>query len=280
MSPSLGYFYLRSLTANRVRAHRGIDCCDERATRSGFEVADAQKFFGQTSRCRPHGGMSHFDGIPGGCRVMRRCLFVHKWAIHTESRRDVHGFNVKSVIPYRTCQRCGRMQRGIFDTLWRDIVWEPLRKGTDISPGRERFFRQPSSPLDQLAHSWGLRRSRSGDRKVSGDAPRSSWVVTWMWSSGLPARCLFTHEWVRRQSGGRSFPPYRICARCGTMQRGVGDGLFQDVTWETMRERAFIVTEQAPVVRSPISRLDRIAHSLRLRRTRASDTRRLGNATH
>jgi hypothetical protein len=280
MSPSLGYFDLGSLTAHRVRAHRGINRCDERATRSGIDVSDTQKFFGHTSRSRPHDGMSHSDGIPGGSRALSRCLFVHQWAIHTESRRDVHGFHVKSVIPYRTCQRCGRMQRGIFDTLWRDIVWEPLRTGTDISPGRERFFRQPSSPLDQLAHSWGLRRSRSGDRTASGDARRSSWALASMWSSGLTIRCLFTHEWVRKQSGGGSFLSYRMCARCGTMQCGVGDGLFQDVAWETMRERAFVVSEQARVVRRPISRLDRIAHSLRLRRTRASDTRRLGNATH
>jgi hypothetical protein len=280
MSPSLGYCCPRSLTTNRVRAHRGIDCCDERASPSGIEVADAERFFRQTSRCRPHDGMSCSDGVPGGRRTMERCLIVHKWAIHTESRRDAHGFDVKSVIPYRTCERCGQMQRGIFDSFWRDIVWEPLRKGTDISPGRNRFFRQPTSPLDQLAHSWGLRRSRSGDRKRSDDARRSSWVVTSMWSSGLPIRCLLTHEWVRKQSGGRSFPPYRICARCGTTQRGGRDGLFQGMTWETMRERAFVVSEQARVVRRPISRLDRIAHSLRLRRTRESDTRRLGNATH
>jgi hypothetical protein len=212
---------------------------------------------------------------------MRHCLFTHKWAIHTESRRDVHGFYVKSVIPYRTCERCGKMQRGILDTFWRDIVWEPLRKGTDISPGRDRFFRRPSSPLDQLAHSWGLRRSRSGDRKGSKRAPRSSsWALPLMWPSGLTIRCLFTHEWARKESSGRSFLDYRICGRCGTMQRGVYDGLFQDMAWETMRERAFIVSEQARVVRRPTSRLDRIAHSLRLRRTRASDSRRLGNASY
>ena len=211
---------------------------------------------------------------------MGGCLFVHKWAIHTESRRDTHGFYVRSVIPYRTCERCGQIQRGIFDTFWRDILWEPLRKGTDISPGRDRFFRQPTSPLDQLAHSWGLRRSRAGDSKRSEGARRSSRVIGSMWSDGLPIRCLFTHEWVRKQAGGGLFLPYRICARCGTMQRGVRDGLFQDMTWETMRERAFTVSEQAQVVRRPVSRIDRIAHSLRLRRTRASDTRRLGNATH
>jgi len=212
--------------------------------------------------------------------MMRRCLFAHKWAIHTESRRDVHRFHMNSVIPYRTCERCGQLQRGIFDTFWRDIVWEPLRKGTDISPGRERFFRRPSSALDQLTHSWGLRRSRSGDRKVSESAPpSSSRTLASMWPSGLTIRCLFTHEWARKESSGRPSLAYRTCERCGTMQRGVCNGLLQDVTWETMRERAFIAREQARVVRRPTSRLDRIAHSLRLRRTRASDARRLGNAT-
>lgn len=210
---------------------------------------------------------------------MRLCLFVHKWAIHTESRRDVHGFCVNSVIPYRTCERCGQMQRGIFDAFWRDIVWEPLRKGTDISPKRDRFFRRPSSPFDQLAHSWRLRRSRSGDRKVSEDAPRSSWALTSMWSSGPAIRCLFMHEWGRKESSGRPFPPYRMCKRCGVMQRGVYDGLFQNMAWETIRERAFMVSEQARVVRQPASRLDRVAHSLRLRRTRAGDTGRSEHAT-
>lgn len=211
---------------------------------------------------------------------MRRCLFVHKWVINTESKRDAHGFCVKSVIPFRTCERCGQVQRGIFDAFWRNIVWEPLRKGTDIVLRRERFFRHPSSPLDQLAHSWGLRRSRSRDRKVSEDTPRSSGSLTSTWAHGLTIRCLFAHEWVRKEAGSGSLPPYRTCERCGTMQHGVYGGLFQGTTWETMRERALIGLEQSQIVRQPASRLDRIAHSLRLRRTRASDTSRLGSAGH
>ncbi len=202
--------------------------------------------------------------------VMGRCLLMHKWAIHTETRRDVRGFYVKSVIPYRTCERCGRMQRGIFDTFWRDIVWEPLRKGTDISSGRNRFFRQPSSPLDQLAHSWGLRRSRAGDRKVSEDAAQSPWGLTSMRSSGRMIRCLFAHEWVRQETSGRSSMAYRICGRCGTMQRAfdIRDG---EISWQAIRERADVEPEPNRFVRQHSSRLDQLAHSLGLRRSRMSD---------
>lgn len=100
---------------------------------------------------------------------MRLCLFAHKWVIQTRTKRRVDGFYVTSMIPYRTCERCGKMERGIHDKFWRDIVWEPLRQDTDIMTGEARFFRQPSSPIDQLAHSFGLRRSRASDRKASGD---------------------------------------------------------------------------------------------------------------
>ena len=56
------------------------------------------------------------------------------------------------------------MERGIHDKFWGDIVWETLRKDTEITLSKARFFRQPSSPLDQLAHSLGLRRSRQSDQ--------------------------------------------------------------------------------------------------------------------
>ena len=103
---------------------------------------------------------------------MKRCFFSHKWIIQTETKRRVDGFYVRSVIPYRTCERCGKMERGIHDKFWGDIVWEPLRADTDITLGKERFFRQPVSPVDQLAHSLGLRRSRKSDRTDSEGQPR------------------------------------------------------------------------------------------------------------
>jgi len=203
---------------------------------------------------------------------MERCPFSHRWSIQTVTRRDVHGFYVKSVIPYRICGRCGQMQRGIFDTFWRDIVWEPLRKGTDISPERNRFFRQPSSPFDQLAHSWGLHRSRSGDRKVSENAPRSSRGDMSMGSAGLTMRCMFSHKWMRRESTVRSVVAYRACQRCGAMQRAL-DLLNGDISWETIRERAGVEHEQIWFARQPSNWRDQLAHSLGLRRSRMSDGR-------
>ena len=99
--------------------------------------------------------------------VMKHCFFSHSWVIQTETIRNIDGFRVLSVIPYRTCRRCGAMQRGIHDKFWRDIVWEPLRAGTDITSGRARFFRKPSSLLDQLTHSLGVSRTRVTDRPGS-----------------------------------------------------------------------------------------------------------------
>ena len=107
------------------------------------------------------------SNLTRSAKSMKRCLFAHKWLIQTETKRRVDGFEVRSVIPYRTCERCGKMERGIQDKFWRDIVWEPLRAGTDITLGKTRFFRQPVSPLAQLAHSLGLRRSRKSDEAGS-----------------------------------------------------------------------------------------------------------------
>jgi hypothetical protein len=58
------------------------------------------------------------------------------------------------------------------------------------------------------------------------------------------------------------------------MQRGVYDPFWRGISWETMRERAYVKSEQAQIVRRPSSRLDRIAHSVGLRRSRANDGRR------
>ena len=93
------------------------------------------------------------------------CLFGHKWVLQTDSSLQRDGFNVRYAIPYRRCERCGKLERGVRDAFWRDIVWEPLRQGTDILSERPRFFRQPTGLLDQLAHSWGMRRSRASDRQ-------------------------------------------------------------------------------------------------------------------
>lgn len=94
---------------------------------------------------------------------MTRCLLTHKWAIGTEFNVRSPGPYVKSVLPYRTCERCGTMQRGIFKALWRDISWETIRERTYIKSQQRLIVRRPSPRLDQLAHTLGLRRSRMSD---------------------------------------------------------------------------------------------------------------------
>ena len=88
------------------------------------------------------------------------------------------------------------MQRGIYDTFWRDITWEDLResvysKSAYLQSGREsssswekmiervyitpekvRFARRPSSWIDQLTHSLRMRRTRASDRRDKTDALR------------------------------------------------------------------------------------------------------------
>ena len=88
-------------------------------------------------------------------------------------------------------------------------------------------------------------------------------------------RCVFTHQWAINI---KSRYAYRSCKRCGLTQRGLYDGLYQDIVWEAIRERTFVRSQQAHIVRRPLSRLDQIAHSLRLRRTRATDHRDDKNA--
>jgi len=97
---------------------------------------------------------------------------------------------------------------------------------------------------------------------------------------GFAVRCLITHKWVT----GRAFHvtsrvpyvrhvlPYRKCERCGMMQRGAHDAYSGGIAWETMRERAYIKSDQVRIVRRPASRLQRLAHALGLRRTRREDT--------
>ena len=111
-------------------------------------------------------------------------------------------------------------------------------------------------------------------------------------------RCLFAHKWIIKASEFRTAVPYRICTQCGTVQRGIYDPFWRDITWETIRERVhgapaqmqvssdpsggwntvadrtFITPDKIHFVRKPTSRLDQWAHFLRLRRTRASDQMR------
>ena len=72
----------------------------------------------------------------------------------------------------------------------------------------------------------------------------------------------------------RQVLPYRICERCGTMQRGTHDAYSGGVAWETMRERTYIKSDQIRIVRRPASRVQQLAHSLGLRRKRREDAKR------
>ena len=92
-------------------------------------------------------------------------------------------------------------------------------------------------------------------------------------------RCPFAHKWVAlwEKSLG-TIACYRRCRRCGSLERGVLD-FSRIVGWETMRERSYITSQQMRVVRQPLFRLDRLAHSFGLRRTRMNDGMRLEKLT-
>lgn len=77
-------------------------------------------------------------------------------------------------------------------------------------------------------------------------------------------RCYFGHRWAGRVFDGSSFY-VRSCQRCGKVQRGIYN------TWETLRERTYIRSQQVDIDRNPATRLGKLAHTFRLRRSRASD---------
>ncbi len=93
------------------------------------------------------------------------CLLSHKW--HMEklfhfASPILHG---RSYLYYRTCDRCGAVQRGgIYDILSGGISWETLRKHDQSCWQKIRIVRQRTSQFEQLVHSLNLRRSRISDR--------------------------------------------------------------------------------------------------------------------
>jgi len=85
-------------------------------------------------------------------------------------------------------------------------------------------------------------------------------------------RCLVAHKWVMGEAFDvKSFSPWRKCKRCGTIQRGTYDKVRKDIAWETIRERVYSKSKHGRIIRQPSSGLDRLAHTMRLRRTRNSD---------
>lgn len=97
-----------------------------------------------------------------------RCLFKHKWGSPKAVSVTASVRYVRTVHYYRTCKRCGTMQRGIYDRFWNYSVWETMRERSYIKSQQLNIVRQPSSRLDQLAHTLGLRRSRMSDRTSAG----------------------------------------------------------------------------------------------------------------
>jgi hypothetical protein len=101
-----------------------------------------------------------------------RCLFGHKWFLGKAV--DVTS-DVRAVLYYRRCERCGKMQRGL-DTFSGDIPWETVRERSYLRAKQIPILRQPSSRFDRLAHWLGLRRSRTSDERDQKSTPRSSKV--------------------------------------------------------------------------------------------------------
>jgi len=96
-----------------------------------------------------------------------RCVLTHKWIMGER-------FDVKSFAPWRKCKRCGIVQRGIYDKKRKDITWETMRERVFSTSKHAQIVRQPSSGLDQLAHTLRLRRSRKSDRAMPAKRPARS----------------------------------------------------------------------------------------------------------
>ena len=90
-------------------------------------------------------------------RQIMHCLFAHRWILGEV-------FDVQSFSPWRKCTRCGVVQRGVYDAVREDITWETMRDRSYDQSLHRQIVRRRTSGLDQLAHSFGLRRSRIGDR--------------------------------------------------------------------------------------------------------------------
>ena len=92
------------------------------------------------------------------------CWLSHKWTMEKLFRFDSPILHGKSDVYYRTCDRCGAVQRGIYDILLGGISWETLRKHDQSCWQEIRILRQRTSRFGQLVHSLNLRRSRTSDR--------------------------------------------------------------------------------------------------------------------
>ena len=103
-----------------------------------------------------------------------RCLLSHKWSMAKLLRFESAVPHARPSLYYRSCDRCGAVQRGVYDILSGGISWETLREHDRSRLEQIQIIRQRSSRLEQLAHSLNLRRSRQGDEV---EAPNRSTVA-------------------------------------------------------------------------------------------------------
>jgi len=92
-----------------------------------------------------------------------RCLFTHKWVIGKEFDFTSRAPQITFTVPHRTCERCGQLQRGIYDRHSRSISWETMREGTYLIAEHGQIVRKPLSWLERLRHSLRLIRTRKTD---------------------------------------------------------------------------------------------------------------------
>ena len=103
---------------------------------------------------------------PVSGQKITRCLFTHAWVISGGEPF------IRSVVSYRTCKRCGVLQRAVPCSLSGEVAWETMRERTCLELQHLNVVRQPSSWHERLAHSSGLRQRRVNDRNNDRQIPR------------------------------------------------------------------------------------------------------------
>jgi len=86
-----------------------------------------------------------------------RCLFRHVWAVREKSF-------IRSVVLYRTCERCGALEHASHQSLSGEITWQKM--STETAHGFQQIndIRRSISWLDRLFYSLGADRSGMNDK--------------------------------------------------------------------------------------------------------------------
>ena len=79
--------------------------------------------------------------------------------------------------------------------------------------------------------------------------------------------CLFKHRWTY---DFRVHHVYRKCQFCDVAQRHVRNKDWVNTSWEPIRERMYVESEQSQIFQKHFTGLVRLTRSLRLMRTRMS----------